>query len=139
MKYRNSVVVLSALIIVLVFSSIIYNGEKTVEERVDSLLSQMTLEEKIKLITGRDYWGIAAIESAGIPEINFSNGPVGVRPEIRTPLYPEGVHDSVKTTAFPVPVAMASTWNKELVKETGKAMALESRWKNIHCLLGPGV
>jgi len=113
--------------------------EQKVQQRVDSILQQMTLEEKVQLVTGRDYWGIAAIPSAGVPEINFANGPVGVRPESRTPLYPPGVVDSVKTTSFPIPVVLSSTWNRSLIGETGKAMGLESRWKNIHCLLAPGM
>ena len=115
------------------------NKEADVNKRVNDLVSKMTLEEKIDFITGNHHWKIHGNKRLNIPNFNMSNGPVGVRPLIRTPLYPVGVHDSSKATAFPASIAMAASWNKELIEQTGSAMAKESRWKNIHCLLGPGM
>lgn len=98
----------------------------SVESRVDSILSQMTLEEKIDYIGGFKGFYIRAIPRLGVPEIKLTDGPVGT-------------HKDGRSTAYPAGVLTASTWNRQLVYELGKQLGRDSRARAVHVLLGPGV
>jgi beta-glucosidase len=97
-----------------------------VESRIEGLLKQLTLEEKITLLGG-DQTGMngCGVERLGIPLIRMSDGPVGVR--------------SGPSTAFPVSVNMAASWDTELIHRYGIALAEETKAKGKNCILGPCV
>ena len=71
------------------------------------------------------------VERLGIPAIQVSDGPNGVR----------GSDDNLGETSicFPVGVAMGATWNPELIERVGAALAAEVRRKGAHVLLAPTV
>ncbi len=96
----------------------------SLEKRINQLIGQLTLQEKIKLLGGTGF-GTQAIERLGIPSILMCDGPAGVR--------------WGESTSFPAPIALASSWNKELMFNIGEAMALEVKKKNRNCLLSPCV
>jgi beta-glucosidase len=100
-------------------------------KRFDELVSQMTLPEKASLLAGADMWHTVAIARLGIPAIQVSDGPNGVR----------GADDNLGETSvcFPVGVAMGATWNPELIEQVGAALAAEVRAKGAHVLLAPTV
>lgn len=104
--------------------------EVDLEDRVKSLLNELTLEEKIRLIRGKDFWTTEAIERVGIPPFGMTDGPLGV-----------AYHSSFKgkRTRFPATIGLAATWNKELAFKMGKAMGRETRLAGRHQILGPGV
>ncbi|HEX3074171.1 MAG TPA: glycoside hydrolase family 3 protein, partial [Ignavibacteriales bacterium] len=95
-----------------------------IEKKIDALLTQLTLEEKLELIGGTGF-ASKPIERLGIPAINMTDGPVGVR-----------WNDN---TAFPVSAAMAATWNTELVNKIGIALGEETKAQGRNMLLGPCV
>lgn len=103
-----------------------FKDGQTTEEKVESLLSQMTLEEKITMLGGKDNLGIHGVERLSIPEVWCTDASAGVRCYGRA-------------TAFPVPLAMAATWSKELNRKTGEAIGEECRAKGVSVLLGPGI
>src|SRR4051794_18747327 len=84
-------------------------SNQEVEKRVDSLLSQMTLEEKITLIGGTKDFYTKPIPRLGIPSLRMSDGPMGV-------------HDYGPTTAYPAGIALAASWDVDLAKRVGTAM-----------------
>lgn len=134
------------LFLVIILASCHTNPEKIysnqladIEERIDALVSVMSLDEKVKLVSGTDYWNTNSISRLKIPSMKSMNGPHGIRPYFKTPEYPAGVPDSIKSTAFPVNVAMGATWNPELIKKTGIALAKETKGKGHHILLAPCV
>ena len=98
----------------------------TAESRIEQWLQQMTLEEKISLLGG-DATGFNApgIERLGIPPIRMSDGPVGVR--------------AGESTAWPVSINMAATWDPALIQRYGEALAEEVLAKGKTCILGPCV
>ena len=72
------------------------------DQRVEALLSQLTLKEKVALLSGLDIWRTVPIERAGIPSITMTDGPHGVRANRHEADRPVG-----PTTAFPTGVSMA--------------------------------
>ena len=103
---------------------------------IQSLISQMTLEEKAALCTGESAWTTTPVERIGIPEMLVSDGPHGVRrvPDIHSLGAP-----SLPATCFPTASSLASTWDVELLRQMGNALAEEAIALNVDVLLGPGV
>ena len=97
-----------------------------VERRVDSLLSKMTLEEKIEMIGGLNDFDTRPISRLGIPSLRMSDGPMGV-------------HDYGLTTAYPAGIALAASWDSELAQRFGTAMGNDARARGVHFILGPGM
>lgn len=105
------------------------------EQRVEALLAQLSLREKISLLSGRDSWSTMPVERLGIPALVMSDGPHGVRCN-----QPDAGRDLAgPTTAFPTGVALASTWNPELVEEVARALGEETKAMGCDILLGPCV
>ena len=95
-----------------------------------ALIQDLTLEEKVTLISGFDSWHTHKIERLNIPSIKMSDGPNGVR----------GNGNSGKSSAcFPSPISIGSTWNLDLIDEIGKALGEESKLKDVDVLLGPTI
>ncbi|WEK43414.1 MAG: glycoside hydrolase family 3 C-terminal domain-containing protein [Candidatus Sphingomonas colombiensis] len=97
-------------------------------KRVDNLMARLTLEEKVSLLAGASSMTLHAIPRLGIPEIKVTDGPTGVRS-------PEGK----PATVFPVGVAIAATWNPDVAKAVGAAIAEETRGYGASVLLAPTV
>jgi beta-glucosidase len=111
---------------------------KSTEEKIDSLISQLTIEEKVALIHSESSFASAGVKRLGIPHWVMSDGPHGVRKEHGTDYVPdEGVADSV--TYLPVGVALASTWNPALGYEYGKVLGREANARGKDVILGPGI
>jgi len=97
----------------------------------DEIIHQMTLEEKVSLLSGADLWRTKPIPRLGIPSLKMTDGPYGAR---------GAAGKSGPTSAcFPVGVAMAASWNLELVEDIGKALGEEAKDKCADILLGPTV
>lgn len=102
------------------------------EHRIDALLAQMTLAEKVALLSGADFWSIAPNARLGIGALRVSDGPNGARGG-------GSLIGGVKTAAFPVGIALGATWNPDLIGEIGAALAMQVKSKNAHVLLAPTV
>ncbi len=98
------------------------NLQLSIEARIDDLLQRMTLWEKAEMVSGTGF-DSKPLERLGIPSLRMTDGPVGVR--------------SGNATAFPVSMAMAATWNAELIKQVGQALGREAKAKGKNVLLGP--
>ncbi len=100
--------------------------------RVEALLGQMTIQEKVALLAGTNGWYTVPVERLGIPSLKMTDGPNGARGA-------GGFTTGVKTTCFPAEIALASTWNLDLIERTGKALAREAKMKGAQILLAPTV
>jgi len=108
--------------------------QNSYEKDIESLIKQMTVSEKVALLSGRNAWFTVPIERLGIPSAVMTDGPHGVRTG------GQGMGRIVSTaTAYPTGVSMASTWNRGLVEQVGAALAEETRHLGCHILLGPCV
>jgi beta-glucosidase len=104
-------------------------------KNIQSIVSQMTLEEKAALCTGASAWTTTPIERLGVPEMVVADGPHGVR---RVPNVHEMGLGSLPATCFPTASCLASTWDVDLIRKMGEALAEECIALNDAVLLGPG-
>ncbi len=104
----------------------------------DSMVNLMTLEEKTTLIGGVDIFFTHGIPRLNIPSVFMADATQGVhlRTRQRDVVF-EKVLD--RSTSFPSPILLASTWNKELAGEYAKSIGEECRAGGIAVLLGPGM
>jgi len=103
---------------------------------IRSLISKMTLAEKAALCTGATAWTTTPVERLGIPELLVSDGPHGLRRlEDLNALGAE----SLPATCFPTASCLASTWDPDLLRSMGNALAEEAIALNVGVILGPGV
>lgn len=125
---------------VLLFAScllISQNIEEDINDKVEILVKQLTLEEKASLCSGRDDWSTQPIERLNIPWIWVADGPHGLRraPATNKP----GYGDQEPATCFPTASALAATWDLDLVYDVGVAIGEECQALDVNVLLGPGV
>ncbi|MGC2401418.1 MAG: glycoside hydrolase family 3 C-terminal domain-containing protein [Acidobacteriaceae bacterium] len=117
------------------------NPSLPVEQRVQDLLSRMTLEEKVAMLRGADWMQSVPNERLGIPSIKMADGPIGIRSWGGPSSETNGANAKVQveTTAFPAGVAMAATWDTELLQQEGQAIGQEMKALGRDMILGPTV
>ena len=111
--------------------------EASMAKKIDQLVSQMTLEEKALLTSGRDAWSTQPIERLDIPYIWMADGPHGLRRAPETYLW--GYGDQAPATCFPTASALSASWDMDLMQEVGAALGVESNALGVDLLLGPGI
>ncbi len=103
----------------------------------ENILNQMTLAEKCDYIGGIDVFFTKAIPRLGIPRVMFSDATAGV--VLRDRFYDVTYQNAVKTSvAFPAPLLLASTWNRDLAEAYAKSIGEECAANGIGVLLAPG-
>ena len=105
-------------------------------DNIELLLKQLTLEEKVALVAGHNTMFTNVVPRLNIPSIRMSDGPHGLRVEDEGD---SGAVGSLPATAFPTASCSANTFNPELLRKMGNAMAEEARYYGINIILGPGV
>jgi beta-glucosidase len=98
---------------------------------VEHLIQQLSIEEKVSLLAGQDFWSLPAIERIGLRSLVMSDGPIGVRGTGWAPDDP--------SVALPSPTALAAAWDVELAATAGRLLGQEARRKGVDVLLGPTV
>ena len=97
---------------------------------INKLIQELTLREKISLMSGFNSWYTNKIDRLGIPSIKMSDGPNGVR----------GDSNSGKSSAcFPCAISIGSTWDMDLINQLGIALGEEAKVKDVDVLLGPTI
>lgn len=117
------------------------NPSLPVEQRVQDLLGRMTLQEKVAMLSGADWMQSVSNARLGIPSIKMADGPLGIRswagPSAETNAMVS--KNKITTTAFPAGVAMAATWDTDLVQSEGQAIGQEVKAVGRDMILGPTV
>jgi len=127
-------IILSITACALLICNIAFSGEPVNNQTLDkakNLLNQLTLAEKISLLSGKNGWSTKEIERLSIPSLRVTDGPHG----IRTNNEPGGVPEP--NTGMPTGVGIAATWNRDLVQKAGEALGEEVVARDIDILLGP--
>lgn len=97
----------------------------------------MTLDEKVGMCSGLDFWYLKGVERLGIPSIMVTDGPHGLRKQGKDADH-LGLSNSVPATCFPSAVGLASSWDRKLIGEVGRALGKEAQAENVGVILGPG-
>jgi beta-glucosidase len=102
------------------------------------LVSQMTLEEKASLCTGKGFWNIKGIERLCIPSIMVSDGPHGLRKQIASDDH-LGLNDSIPAVCFPTAAGLACSFDRDMMRLLGEALGDECQAEDVAILLGPAI
>lgn len=105
----------------------------------NSIISQMSLNDKIALCSGASFWETKKFEKYGIPAMFVSDGPHGLRrQDLAGKADMLGLNRSRPATCFPAEVTTASSWNTDLLEKIGSAIGEEARAQGVGVVLGPG-
>ena len=109
------------------------------DKKIDAIIAQMTLEEKVNMLHSKTNMSSAGVERLGIADMNYADGPFGIREEG----VPNGFQSAGWTldsaTYFPTGSALAATWSEELAYKYGTGMGKEARLRGKDVILGPAV
>ncbi len=98
---------------------------------IAQVLESLTLEEKVQLLTGRDFWSTWPIDRVGLRSMVVSDGPSGVR----GPTWDE----RDPSLNLPSATVLSSSWDPEIARRYGAAAAVEARRKGVDVVLGPTI
>jgi beta-glucosidase len=99
--------------------------------RIEQALAALTLEQKVQLLTGRDFWNTWPIEQIGLRTMLVSDGPSGVRGERWDERDP--------SLNLPSATALGASFDVDLARRYGAAAAVEARRKGVDVVLGPTI
>ena len=102
------------------------------------IISQMTLDEKISLCSGLDFWRLKSIERLGIPTVMVSDGPHGLRKQSDDVEYTD-INNSIEAICFPSGGTTACSFDRDLLYRLGDLLGEECQSENVAVLLGPAI
>lgn len=105
---------------------------------IEEILTKMTLEEKAKLVSGKDFWATQNYDNLGIPSIMMTDGPHGLRKQV-SDNSSLNTTTAVPATAFPSASTTSCSFDKEVLYKMGHAIGEECVKEDVSLLLGPGV
>ncbi|WP_070010774.1 beta-glucosidase family protein [Streptomyces abyssalis] len=105
------------------------SGQPT-DDRLAALVGRLSLEERVRVLTGETTWTLYPLPTAGLRALTVSDGPIGVRGRGREP---------ITSAQMPAPSAIAATWDEALAGELGTLAAAEARAKSADVVLAPVV
>lgn len=105
---------------------------------VQEIMQQMTLEEKAAFCSGHDFWHTKAVERLGVPSVMMCDGPHGLRKQEGEGDH-LGINKSIETVCYPTAAALASSFDRDVMRKLGEALGQECQAENVAMLLGPGL
>jgi len=105
---------------------------KAEAQNAEAVMNDLRRADKVRLLYGHGNWETNSISHKGIRSVRMSDGPLGLR-------IPTSEFDSERATCFPSPALVACTWNPDLAKQMGEAMAKEAIQAGVDVILAPGV
>ncbi|HKI44572.1 MAG TPA: glycoside hydrolase family 3 protein, partial [Balneolales bacterium] len=126
------------LMLCLLVTASVQAQNTAVEHKIDSLITRMTLQEKIDMIHASSSFTSGGVKRLGIPELVMSDGPHGVR-------YEHGrgwtISDDPanRVTYLPTEITLASTWNPKLAYSFGRVLGSEAKYRGKDMILGPAI
>ncbi|MEM7221233.1 MAG: glycoside hydrolase family 3 C-terminal domain-containing protein [Pseudomonadota bacterium] len=114
------------------------SGLRSKHNEAATLVAQMTLEEKARLASGRDFWHLDGCERLGLAPVMVTDGPHGLRKQATGGDH-VGLNRAVPATCFPTASGLAATWDLGLLHEIGVALGEQCVAEDVAVLLGPGM
>jgi beta-glucosidase len=109
------------------------------EAQIDDIIGKMTLQEKIDMLHGKNMFSSAGIERLGIADMEYADGPFGIREEMEPHSWNSAHLTTDSATFFPTGSALAATWSTEWAYAYGRAMSREARLRGKDMILGPAI
>ena len=109
------------------------------EQQIESIISSMTLEEKIAMLHGKNMFSSAGIPRLGIADMEYADGPFGIREEMEPHSWNSLHLTTDSATFFPTGSALAATWSTDYAYAYGRAMSHEARLRGKDMILGPAI
>ena len=109
------------------------------ETEIDNIIKQMTLEEKIEMLHGKNMFSSAGIPRLGIADVEYADGPFGIREEMEPHSWNSAHLTTDSATFFPTGSALAATWSTEWAYAYGRGMSREARLRGKDMILGPAI
>ena len=109
------------------------------EHQIESIIKSMTLEEKINMLHGKNMFSSAGIPRLGIADVEYADGPFGIREEMEPHSWNSANLTTDSATFFPTGSALAATWSTEWAYAYGKGMSREARLRGKDMILGPAI
>ena len=109
------------------------------ESEIDNIIKGMTLEEKIDMLHGKNMFSSAGIPRLGIADIEYADGPFGIREEMEPHSWNSAHLTTDSATFFPTGSALAATWSTEWAYAYGRGMSREARLRGKDMILGPAI
>ena len=105
--------------------------DSNLENGLDARVRLLDLEQKVRLLTGADFWTLWPEPAVGLRALVLSDGPAGVRGQTWD--------ERDRSANVPSPTALAATWDEALIERLGGLLAAEARRKGVDVLLAPTV
>ncbi len=109
------------------------------EAQIESIIKQMTLEEKVAMLHGKHMFSSAGIPRLGIADIEYADGPFGIREEMEPHSWNSAHLTTDSATFFPTGSALAATWSTDWAYAYGQGMSREARMRGKDMILGPAI
>ena len=109
------------------------------DKKIDQIIAQMTLEEKVEMLHSKTNMSSAGVERLGIADMNYADGPFGIREEGVPNGFQSAGWKLDSATYFPTGSALAATWSREMAYLYGNGMGTEARLRGKDVILGPAV
>lgn len=104
-----------------------------------SLLTELTLEEKITLIHASGLFQSGGVSRLDIPPLKMSDGPSGVRQEFQNDAWIPNGNSMDSVSWLPSNTCLCSTWNRRLARKFGEVLGEEARGRGKDIILAPGI
>ncbi len=115
------------------------DASQPIEKRVESALSLMTLDEKIRIIHAQSKFSAAGVPRLGIPDLWTSDGPHGVRANTLWDKWGQAGQTNDSCVAFPALTCLAATFSTDMALRYGTVLGEEALYRSKDMILGPGV
>ena len=101
------------------------------------IIEKMSLKQKADFASGYDYWHLESAQDLGLPKIMITDGPHGLRKQNPNG-NSVGLGNSYPSTCMPPAATSACSWDENLLREEGEALAEECLQEKVSVILGPG-
>ena len=109
------------------------------EQQIESIIKSMTLEEKIAMLHGKNMFSSAGIPRLGIADMEYADGPFGIREEMEPHSWNSAHLTTDSATFFSTGSALAATWSTDWAYAYGRGMSREARMRGKDMILGPAI
>lgn len=140
MKTKEIIILAIAIISAVITQAQVYPTKLLGHEpEIESIIKDMTLEEKIAMLHGKNMFSSAGIPRFGIADVEYADGPFGIREEMEPHSWNSAHLTTDSATFFPTGSALAATWSYEWAYAYGRGMSREARLRGKDMILGPAI